>query len=147
MGSRLKVILWTLVALLAIGDTRLLHAQDAPSALAVGAPPTIIPYFKYKPQLAPDELEQQVGRVTYRMDSVCDTDESTYKTADNREVRAEFRQWPEDFEMSGDIINALMKGAAEFAWQSCPHPRSFLGISTHDFYFNLNRVRLYGTHR
>ena len=144
MRPRLAVILGALVALLAIGDARLLHAQEAQPTFAVGTPQTIIPYFKYKPQLSPDDLEQQVGRVTYRMDSVCDPDENSYKTADNREVRAEFRRWPKDFEMSGDIINALLKGAAEFAWQSCPHPRSLLGISTHDFYYNLSRVRLYG---
>lgn len=88
-----------------------------------------------------EEIRLAVGTPTYKLDSPCNENDGYL---DSRTVRVELEKLPDNFGQRGSIIDAILKNAAEFAWESCPRPYYFLGDRTNDFHYNLKRVNIYG---
>lgn len=115
-------------------------------SLAVAAPaaaePTIIPYFG---QGFADEgrVRSLVGSLTFAMES-CDRNPDKFEYQDSRSVSVTLGRRPENFEGRGDVVDGVLRQAAQFAWRDCPHPRYFIDILTDDFYYNIDHVVIRG---
>lgn len=117
--------------------------QQGPSGTATPSGPTIAPQFGGAPA-GDDDVDQAVGDVTYSMD-VCHPGGAYLFPPDSRVVRATVSKLPDDFEQRGDVIDAILVKAAQYAWQTCPIPYvSAFGRETNDFHYNLHEVDIYG---
>ena len=85
-----------------------------------------------------DDVQNAVGDVTYSMDKCA----SGAFMTDNRVVRVQLSVGA--FEANG-VLNALLLGAAKYAWANCPRPVPVVGTNqfTGQFYYNIGEVDVY----
>ena len=106
---------------------------------APDATPTINVIPKFGDDIAADDdVQNAVGAVTYSMDKCAP---GAFMT-DNRVVRVQLSVAA--FEANG-VLNALLLGAAKYAWANCPRPVPIVGTNqfTGQFYYNIGEVDVY----
>ena len=111
-------------------------------AVPAAAEPTIIPYFGQG--FADDaQVRRLAGSLSFAMES-CNRNPGKFEYQDSRSVSVTLGRRPENFEGRGDIVDGVLRQAAQFAWRDCPHRVFFVGVATDDFYYNIDRVVIRG---
>lgn len=102
-------------------------------AFPVSAEPEIKPFYKGG-FASPSELQEAVGRQTYRMEA-CDRGDK-FEDARSVSVRLSKR----GYERPG-VTDAVLRNAAQFAWRECPRPYRTGVVG--DFHYNVQNVTIY----